>query len=104
MWRNPHLDGETSVVTLVEGRAVAASWLLVAGSFAEVEVTGTLPELRRRGLARASKLASMRFAAERGVDRIVTGTDFENAGMLALIVSLGFRRTAVQLELSKLLD
>jgi len=54
MWRNPHLDGETSVVTLVDGRAVAASWLLVAGSFAEVEVTGTLPELRRRGLARRS--------------------------------------------------
>jgi GNAT superfamily N-acetyltransferase len=104
MWRNPHLDGETSVVTLVDGRAVAASWLLVAGPFAEVEVTGTLPELRRRGLARASKLASMRFAAERGVDRIVTGTDFENAGMLALNDSLGFRRTAVQLELSKLLD
>jgi RimJ/RimL family protein N-acetyltransferase len=46
----------------------------------------------------------MRFAAERGVDRIVTGTDFENAGMLALNDSLGFRRTAVQLELSKLLD
>jgi GNAT superfamily N-acetyltransferase len=104
MWRNPHLDGETSVVTLVDGRAVAASWLLVAGRFAEVEVTGTLPELRRRGLARASKLASMRLAAERGVERIVTGTDFENIGMLALNDSLGFRRTAVQLELSKLLD
>ena len=104
MWRNPHLDGETSVVALVDGRAVAASWLLVAGRFAEVEVTGTLPEFRRRGLARASKRASMRLAAERGVERIVTGTDFENAGMLALNDALGFRRTAVQLELSKLLD
>ncbi len=104
MWRNPHLDCETSVVAFVDGRAVAASWLLVAGRFAEVEVTGTLPEFRRRGLARASKLASMRLAAELGVERIVTGTDFENIGMLALNDSLGFRRTAVQLELSKLLD
>jgi GNAT superfamily N-acetyltransferase len=104
MWRNPHLDGETSVVAFVDGRAVAASWLLVAGRFAEVELTGTLPEFRRCGLARASKLASMRLAAEQGVERIVTGTDFENMGMLALNDSLGFRRTAVQLELSKLLD
>ncbi|MGI8606281.1 MAG: GNAT family N-acetyltransferase [Gaiellaceae bacterium] len=104
MWRKPHLDGETSVVALVDGRAVAASWLLVAGRFAEVEVTGTLPEFRRRGLARAVKLESMRLAADRGVERIVTGTDFENTGMLALNDALGFRRTAVQLELSKVLD
>ncbi len=104
MWRNPHLDNETSVVALVDGRAVAVSWLLVAGCFAEVEVTGTLPEFRRRGLARATKSESMRLAAERGVERIVTGTDFENAGMLALNDALGFRRTAVELELSKQLD
>ena len=104
VWRHPHLDGEASVVAIVDGRAVAASWLLVDGRFAEVEVTGTLPEFRRRGLARASKLASMRLAAERGVERIVTGTDFENPGMLALNDALGFRRVAVQLELSKLLD
>lgn len=66
MWQSPHLDGETSVVALVDGRAAAVSWLLVAGRFAEIEVTGTLPEFRRRGLARATKLESMRLAAERG--------------------------------------
>jgi len=104
LWRSPHLDGETSVVALVDGRAVAASWLLVAGRFAEVEVTGTLAEFRRRGLARACKLESMRLAAKRGVERIVTGTDFENTGMLALNGALGFRRKAVELELSKVLD
>jgi GNAT superfamily N-acetyltransferase len=103
-WRKPHLDDEASVVALVDGRAVAVSWLLVAGQFAEVELTGTLPEFRRRGLARATKLESMRLAAERGVKRIVTGTDFENRGMLALNDALGFRRTAVELELAKLLD
>jgi GNAT superfamily N-acetyltransferase len=103
-WGNPHLDGETSVVALVDGRAVAVSWLLVAGRFAEVELTGTLPEFRRRGLARATKLESMRLAAERGVERIVTGTDLENTGMLTLNDALGFRRTAVQLELSKVLS
>lgn len=104
MWQKPHLDGETSVVALVDGRAVAASWLLVTGRFAEVEVTGTLPEFRRRGLARACKLESMRLAAKRGVGRMVTGTDFENTGMLALNDALGFRRTAVQLELTKSLE
>jgi hypothetical protein len=35
------------------------------------------------------------------VERIVTGTDFENTAMLALNDALGFRRTAVELELSK---
>ncbi|HYM63136.1 MAG TPA: GNAT family N-acetyltransferase [Gaiellaceae bacterium] len=104
MWQKPHLDGETSVVALVDGRAVAASWLLVAGRFAEVEVTGTLPEFRRRGLARACKLESMRLAAERGVEQMVTGTDFENTGMLALNGALGFRRIAVQLELTRSLE
>ncbi|HLM33539.1 MAG TPA: GNAT family N-acetyltransferase [Gaiellaceae bacterium] len=104
MWRSPHLDEETSVVALVDGRAVAMSWLLIAGRFAEIEMTGTLPEFRRRGLARAAKLESMRLAAGRGVERIVTGTDFENTAMLALNDALEFRRTAVQLELSKLLE
>lgn len=104
MWQSPHLDGETSVVALVDGRAAAVSWLLVAGRFAEIEVTGTLPEFRRRGLARATKLESMRLAAERGVERIVTGSDLENTAMLALNDALGFRRTAVQLELTKALN
>jgi ribosomal protein S18 acetylase RimI-like enzyme len=104
MWRSPHLDGETSVVALVDGRPVAVSWLVVAGRFAEIEMTGTLPEFRRRGLARATKLESMRLAAEQGVERIVTGTDFENTAMLSLNDALGFRRTAVELELSKLLE
>jgi GNAT superfamily N-acetyltransferase len=104
MWRQPDLDAETSVVALVDGRAAAVSWLLVAGRFAEIEVTGTLPEFRRRGLARACKLESMRLAAEHGVEKIVTGTDLENHGMLALNRELGFRRVAVQLELSKMLD
>lgn len=104
MWRKPDLDGETSVVALIDERAVAASWLLVDGPFAEIEVTGTLPEFRRCGLARACKLESMRRAAEGGVERLVTGTDFENTAMLALNNALGFRHTAVQLELSKALD
>ena len=104
MWQKPDLDFETSVVALVDDRAAAASWLLVGGAFAEVEVTGTLPGYRRRGLARACKLESMRLAAERGVQKIVTGTDFENPGMLALNEELGFRRTVVQLELSKALE
>ena len=103
-WQKPALDAEVSVVALVDDRAVGASWLLVDGRFAEVEVTGTLPVFRRRGLARACKLESMRLAAERGVERILTGTDFENPGMLALNEELGFQRTVVQLELSKTLD
>jgi ribosomal protein S18 acetylase RimI-like enzyme len=102
-WSKPTLDDEMSVVALLDGRAVAASWLLVDWErrAAEVEVTGTLPEFRRRGLARACKVESLRRAAERGVARVYTDNDLENVGILALNESLGFRPVAIGLELTK---
>jgi GNAT superfamily N-acetyltransferase len=55
------------------------------------EMTGTLPEFRRRGLARLAKLATIRWASEHGIEAMQTGNSHENPGILALNLSLGYR-------------
>ena len=52
-------------------------------------MTGTLPEFRRRGLARLAKLATIRWAAENGVEWMLTANAEANTGMRALNESLG---------------
>jgi ribosomal protein S18 acetylase RimI-like enzyme len=101
--RYPDLDDETSIVALVDGRMASSSLLLVSPdeAVAEVEVTGTLPEFRRCGLARACKVESMRRAAEGGVTKLMTDNDVTNEPILALNRALGFRPTGILLELVK---
>jgi GNAT superfamily N-acetyltransferase len=94
----PDLDSEASFVVLApDGRAIAFSWLLVdrEGRRAAIEMTGTLREFRRRGLARLAKLATIRWAVEHGITAIYTGNDTENRPMLALNDELGFDPTIV---------
>jgi GNAT superfamily N-acetyltransferase len=59
-------------------------------------MTGTLPEFRRRGLARLVKLATIRWAAEHGIAAIQTGNSHENPGILALNARLGYRPVATE--------
>ena len=100
----PDLDHEASFVVLApDGRAVAFSWLLVdrEGHRAAIEMTGTLREFRRRGLARLAKLATIRWAAEHGVTAMYTGNDTENRPMLALNEELGFEPSIVYQDFVK---
>ena len=60
-------------------------------SLAYNQMTATLPEFRRRGLALAAKLAAVRWAAANGFERILTENDEANAGMLAINRRLGYR-------------
>jgi GNAT superfamily N-acetyltransferase len=101
---NPDLDHDASAVVLgPDGRAVALSWLLVdgEGGRAMVEMTGTLREFRRRGLARLAKLATIRWAAEHGITAMYTGNDTENRAMLALNDELGFEPRIVHQDFVK---
>ena len=59
-------------------------------------MTGTLPEYRRRGLARLAKLATIRWAAENGVEWMLTSNAEANTGMRALNESLGYRHAGTQ--------
>jgi GNAT superfamily N-acetyltransferase len=60
------------------------------------EMTATLPQFRRRGLARLAKLASLRWAAEFGVTSVLTSNDRDNPAMLALNDELGYRPLVVR--------
>jgi GNAT superfamily N-acetyltransferase len=92
---DPGLDPDGSYVVLDGERPVALAWMLVdrEGRRAQNEMTGTLPEYRRRGLARLAKLAAIRWCAENGIERLLTGNDTTNAPMLALNRELGYRPT-----------
>jgi GNAT superfamily N-acetyltransferase len=100
---NPTLSHEGSVVVLVDDRPAALSWVDVdlERRRAEQELTGTARAYRRRGLARLAKLAVLRWCAAAGIERLATGNDGENAGMLAINYELGFRPDAVETEWAK---
>jgi GNAT superfamily N-acetyltransferase len=100
---NPTLSHEGSVVVLVDDRPAALSWVDVDFEHrkAEQELTGTAQAYRRRGLARLAKLAVLRWCAAEGIERLATGNDGENAGMLAINYELGFRPDAVETEWAK---
>ena len=102
-WRHetlehPQLSMEGSAVVLHGDLPVALAFLEIdrAANVAANEMTGTLPEFRRRGLARLAKLATIRWAAEHGIAALQTGNSHENPGMLALNASLGYRPVATE--------
>jgi GNAT superfamily N-acetyltransferase len=89
----PLFAAEGSFVAFVDGEAAAISLLTSdpEGKRAGNMFTGTLAEFRGRGLARAVKLASIRWAAAHGITQIATVNDEMNAGMLAVNRRLGYR-------------
>ncbi len=94
IFANPILDDELSVVVLdADDRVVSLAWLLVdrGRRRAENEWTATLPDLRRRGLARLAKLASIHAAAAHGITEILTGNHPDNLPMRQLNHRLGYR-------------
>lgn len=100
---NPELDAELSAVVLVGNRPASFAWLTADrdGRRAMNEMTGTAREFRRRGLARLAKQATVHWASEAGIRRILTSNDATNADMLALNEHLGYRPTVVRISVSK---
>jgi GNAT superfamily N-acetyltransferase len=89
----PDLSDEGSFVVLDAEKVVSLVFLCVdrARRFAYNQMTATLPQFRRRGLALAAKIAAARWAAANGFERIVTENDARNDGMLAINGRLGYR-------------
>jgi GNAT superfamily N-acetyltransferase len=89
----PGLSRDGSFVALAVGRPVSLAFLVVDRErrIAYNQMTATLPEYRRRGLALTVKLAAARWAAEAGIERLLTENDTENVGMLAINERLGYR-------------
>jgi len=73
------------------GGAVAGACLVVCdGGVVVLSAMRTLPELRRRGVARALVAASARWARERGADTAYLQVERDNAAALALYAAFGF--------------
>jgi GNAT superfamily N-acetyltransferase len=91
-WTHPDITDEGSFALLDGERPVAITFLIVdpVGGRAVTAFTGTARTHRGRGLARLVKLASVRWAAEHGVERMLTGNDATNAAMLAVNRRLGY--------------
>jgi GNAT superfamily N-acetyltransferase len=97
---HPQLTREGSTVVLVRGAPVAYSFLHVApaSGTAANDMTGTHPGHRRKGLARLAKLGTIAWAREHGYRAILTESDEDNAGMLHLNRSLGYRQVATETQ------
>jgi GNAT superfamily N-acetyltransferase len=89
----PNLSLEGSFVVLDGEQPVSLGFLTVDPErrLAYNVLTATLPAYRRRGLALLVKLATTRWAAENGIERLLTENDRENSPMLELNDSLGYR-------------
>jgi GNAT superfamily N-acetyltransferase len=90
---HPQLTREGSFVALAGEVPAALAFVELdePARLAANEMTGTLVEYRRRGLARLVKLASIRWAKEQGFDAMLTGNAESNKAMLELNGSLGYR-------------
>ena len=97
---HPQLSHEGSYVVLAGGTPAAYAFLHVdtAGRVAANDMTGTHPDHRRGGLAKLAKLGTIAWARERGYETIYTDTDQENAGMLHLNRSLGYRSVGTETQ------
>jgi GNAT superfamily N-acetyltransferase len=92
-FEQPDLSADGSFVALAGERPVALAFLAVDPErlLAYNQMTATLPDYRRRGLALLVKLAAARWSAEAGIERLLTENDEENVGMLAINERLGYR-------------
>ncbi|GIL13339.1 MAG: GCN5 family acetyltransferase [Chloroflexota bacterium] len=66
-----------------------------------IDLTGTLPEYRGRGIATLLKMRGVRFARATGYARIVAMNDPSNGPMLAINQKLGYVRRPAQIRLQK---
>jgi GNAT superfamily N-acetyltransferase len=91
---HPLLSHEGSFVVLHGEQPVSLGFLVLDPErrVAYNQLTATLPAYRRRGLGLLVKLATIRWAAANGIERLLTENDSENSAMLALNDSLGYRR------------
>jgi GNAT superfamily N-acetyltransferase len=95
----PMLDLEGSVVALADGAPVAMAWLKQDGRIGLNDYTCTHPDRRGHGLATLVKAAVLQRAALRGLERLATMNDAENAAMLRVNDKLGYRRIATDVLL-----
>jgi GNAT superfamily N-acetyltransferase len=98
----PRVRPERVWVAVADGRPVGYSYLAFrSNGLVETGYTCLLRDFRGRGLARAMKLESLVQAAELGVAAAQTDNDAENAAIIGLNQSLGYREIVGRVEFAK---
>jgi GNAT superfamily N-acetyltransferase len=100
VWHNPLFTRDGSFGAVIDGRVSAVSLLLANFEWGRAVsmFTGTSREHRGRGLARAVKIASTRWAADNGITQMVTTNDETNGSMLAINSRLGYKPAGRRVE------
>ena len=100
VWHNPLFTRDGSFGAVIDGRVEAVSLLLANFQWGRAVsmFTGTSREHRGRGLARAVKIASTRWAAGNGITKLVTTNDETNGSMLAINRRLGYTPAGRRVE------
>lgn len=101
VWDDPLLSLDGSFAVLLEGRVAGSTLLRVAGPRAGSGFTGTLRAFRGRGVATTVKLASLRWAAQHGVEWAHTFNDDTNDTMLRINERLGYRPWVTALDVAR---
>ncbi|GAC1657215.1 MAG: hypothetical protein NVS9B1_14410 [Candidatus Dormibacteraceae bacterium] len=88
----PDVRSERLWIATVEGRLIGLSYLRYPPVRGNVWTgfTGTVRDVRGRGIARAVKMETLAQAIELGVPRVRTGNDERNAPMLHINQDLGY--------------
>jgi GNAT superfamily N-acetyltransferase len=89
--RVPSRKPEFLHIALVDGEVAGYASLNVYGAAAYNGFTVVSRRFRRRGLARAIKVAQIADARRAGVERVITQSNAENEAMRSLNAALGYR-------------
>lgn len=90
---HPQFLADGTFLAVHDGQYVGISSLFqFVDDMAYVELTGTLPEYRRKGISTALKLCGIQYAKEAGIPKVGVTNDAVNTGILAINDKLGFIR------------
>jgi GNAT superfamily N-acetyltransferase len=98
VWDNDDLDRSASTAAVLDGRVLAFTLILRDGTRLWSDMTATLPEFRRLGLAALVKRTALARAARNGATVAYAANDEVNRPMLAVNEALGYRPVATQIS------